>query len=181
MKALLALTTALLLAPALSAAQAPTPAASTLNPVASSAQQIYARQAKNLVAAADEMPADKYTYRPTPEQMTFAKIVSHVAQSNGALCGLLSGTPAPTAVKVNETASKQDLIAALNASFEFCGNAMDHLQDSQLGDSVTFRGNSLPRARALLELTGDLQDHYSQMAGYLRLNGLLPPSAGPRK
>jgi hypothetical protein len=59
---------------------------------------------------------------------------------------------------------------------------MAGLKDSQLGETVTFfRGARVPRARALFELTGDLEDHYSQMAGYLRLNNLTPPSAQPRK
>ena len=40
-------------------------------------------------------------------------------------------------------------------------------------------GNCIPIA--LFELTTDLEDHYSQMAGYLRLNGLTPPSAKPHK
>jgi len=54
------------------------------------------------------------------------------------------------------------------------------LKDSRLGDTITyFRGARVPRARALIELTDDLEDHYSQMAGYLRLNNLLPPSATP--
>jgi hypothetical protein len=181
MKALLAL----LIAPAL-LAQTPTPAPPppvvTSNPVVWSANQIYARQSKFMVAAAEEMPAEKYSYHPTPDQWTFAKILSHVAASNGGVCGLLSDTPAPPAVKVAETASKPELLAALNASFDFCGKVLDNLHDDKLGDTITyFRGARVPRARALIELTDDLEDHYSQMASYLRLNGMLPPSAAPKK
>jgi hypothetical protein len=123
------------------------------------------------------MPADKFMYKPTPEQMTFAKIISHVAQSNGGICGMLSGATAPATVKVAETASKEELVAAVKASFAFCDAAMDGLTDAKLGDTISFFGGAKkPRARALIEITGDLEDHYSQMAGYLRLNGLLPPS-----
>jgi hypothetical protein len=51
-----------------------------------------------------------------------------------------------------------------------------------MGDTVPFfRGTQVPRARAVAEITADLPDHYSQMAAYLRLNGILPPSAQPRK
>lgn len=163
-------------------APAALPAAATANPVMWSATQLYARESKYMLAAADEMPADKYNYRPTPDQWTFAKVVSHVAQSNGGICGALSGASAPAAVKVSETASKDALIAALKASFDFCGPVLDNLQDAKLGDTITFfRGAQVPRARALLELTADLPDHYSQMASYLRLNGMLPPSAQPKK
>jgi len=151
----------------------------TANPVVWSAHEIYARQSRLLVAAAEQMPEEKYGYRPTPEQLTFGRIISHVAQSNGSLCALLSDTKAPATLMVSETAPKAELVAALKASFAFCGPVIDGLKDARLGDSITYHGASVPRARALIELTDDLEDHYSQLAGYLRLNGTLPPSATP--
>jgi hypothetical protein len=98
------------------------------------------------------------------------------------VCSMISGTPAPQDQKVTETDPKEKMASALQASFDFCSKALANLQDSQLGDTVKFfGGREAPRARALFELTGDLEDHYSQLAGYLRLNGMLPPSAKPRK
>jgi uncharacterized damage-inducible protein DinB len=152
------------------------------NPVVASAKEIYARQSIYMVKAAEEMPADKYGYRPTPEQWTFGKVVAHVVQANNGVCGMLSGTKAPAGAPVTETSSKEALVAALKASFDFCGPAMDNLKDAQLGEPVTFFGGvKKPKARALVEIVADLEDHYSQMASYLRLNGMLPPSAAPRK
>jgi len=172
-------------APALTA-QTPAPAAlspaAVANPVVWSANQIYDRQSKYMIAAAEQMPADKYSFHPTPDQWTFAKIISHVAAANGGVCGLLSDQPSPATVKVAETASKPELVAAVKASFAFCDTVMANLHDNKLGDPITyFRGARVPRARALVELTDDLEDHYSQMASYLRLNGMLPPSAAPKK
>jgi DinB superfamily len=175
MKLLLALT--LIAAPSLAQA----PAAPTANPIVWSANQLYARQSKFIVAAAEEMPADKLSFKPTPEQLTFGAILSHLATSNGSLCAMISGTPAPTTLKVTQPASKEDLVTALKASFDFCDTAMANLTDAQLSDIIAFRNSKVPRARALFELDVDLFDHYSQMAGYLRLSGLLPPSAAPRK
>jgi len=160
----------------------PLPPAMAANPVVWSANQIYDRQSKWMITAAEQMPADKYGYHPTPDQWTFAKIVSHVAAANGGVCGLLSDQPSPAAVKVAETASKPELVAAVKASFAFCDTVMANLHDDKLGDPIIyFRGAHVPRARALIELTDDLEDHYSQMASYLRLNGMLPPSATPKK
>jgi hypothetical protein len=186
MKLLLTLTLSSFAATPALLAQAPTPApmpaAATANPVVWSANEMYARSAKNIVAAAEEMPADKLAYKPTPDQITYGHILSHLAQSNGGLCAILSGSPAPAATKVADSASKDELVTALKASFAFCDTTMAGLTDAKLADTVTFfRGAQVPRARALLELTGDLMDHYSQMAGYLRLNGMLPPSAQPKK
>jgi len=176
----------LVAATAVAQAQAPTPTpepdAAKANPVAWSANQIYAQREKFMLAAAEAMPADKYSYKPTPDQWTFGKVVQHVAGSNGTLCAAIGGAPAPDAVKVLETASKAELQAALKASFDFCDKAMAGLTDAMMGDTITFfRGAQLPRARAVIEITADLPDHYSQMAAYLRLNGILPPSAQPRK
>lgn len=162
-------------------AQAPASPEAAANPVVSSAKMLYQRDAKNMIAAAEEMPADKYSYHPTPDQWTFGKLVSHIAQSNGSLCGALSGTTAPASVHVSDTASKDELVAGLKASFDFCGPVLDNLTDAKLGESITVFHRTMPRAMALVLLPSDLADHYSQMAAYLRLNGMLPPSAQPRK
>jgi hypothetical protein len=152
------------------------------NPIVASAQEIVERQAKYITGAADAMPAEKYGYHPTPDQWTFGKIVSHIAQSDFNLCAMLSDTPAPQDWKVTDTDPKEKLVPAVKASLDFCTQALAGLQDSKLGDTVKFfGGRQVARARALFELTDDLEDHYSQLASYLRLNEIPPPSAKPRK
>ena len=154
---------------------------SPANPVATSAREIFERQSKYIVGAAEEMPGDKYGYHPTPEQWSFGKILSHVAQSDFNLCSMLSDAPAPQSWKVAETDPKEKLVPAVKASFDFCSKVLANLQDSKLGDTVKFLGGrQAPRARVLIELTDDLEDHYSQLASYLRLNKMLPPSAEPK-
>jgi hypothetical protein len=156
-------------------------AQATPNPVVSTAREIFARQSKFIVAATEQMPADKYSYHPTPDQWSFGKIASHIAVSGNAICAMLSDTPAPQA-KVSETDSKDTIVAAVKESFAFCDKSLANLTDAQMGDTITyFRGARTPRARALFELTDDLEDHYSQLASYLRLNGMTPPSAQPKK
>jgi hypothetical protein len=180
MKIFTALTLLSLAAPPALYAQA------SANPVVSSAREIFNRQSKFMVAAAEQMPAEKYGYRPTPEQWTYGKIVAHVVQANNVVCAMLVDTPADAPktplAKISETDPKDTLISALESSFAFCDKALTNLQDGRLGDTITyFRNTHPPRARALFELTDDLEDHYSQMASYLRLNGLIPPSAKPQK
>ena len=146
------------------------------NPVVTSAKEIFARQSGWMMAAAEEMPADKYGYKPTADQWTYGKIVAHVAQANYHVCAMLNDATAPAGT-YSDTSSKEVLAAALKGSFDFCQKALDGLEDARLGDTITyFGGAKKPRARALIELTDDLEDHYSQMASYLRLNGMLPPS-----
>ena len=64
---------------------------------------------KNLVAAAEVMPADKYGYKPTPAQMSFGDIVDHLSGGNDFLCGSIGGMKAPTRTKVAATDAKAAL------------------------------------------------------------------------
>jgi uncharacterized damage-inducible protein DinB len=160
---------------------APTGSAES-NPVSNTVRKILDRQSKSMIAAADEMPADKYTYHPTPAQMTFAKLVEHMAGSNNFLCSKISGTPAPADEKLSETDPKEKLVGALKASFDYCTQALAKVDDSNLGEQLTlFGGRQASRAAAMIALTNDFADHYSMAAIYLRLNGLLPPTAKPKE
>jgi uncharacterized damage-inducible protein DinB len=148
------------------------------NPVSTVIREILPRQQKNLVAAVEEMPADKFSYKPTPQQMSFGHLVMHITESNNYLCAKISDTPAPKAEKLSETDGKDKLVAALKASFDFCGTALQKVDDSKLGDAIqAYGGRQAPRAWALIALTNDWSDHYGAAAMYLRLNGLLPPTA----
>jgi hypothetical protein len=148
------------------------------NPVVTSAKEVFVRQSGFMAAAAEQMPADKYGYHPTPDQWSYGKIVSHVILANFGVCGMLSGDRPGSGPAVTDTTPKDQLVTVLKQSFDTCQKALDGLQDSSLGATINyFRGAKKPRARALIELTDDLEDHYSQMASYLRMNGMLPPSA----
>jgi hypothetical protein len=161
------------------AQQAPAPDA---NPVSSALRAIVARESRVVVAGAEEMPADKYSYHPTPEQMTFGKLVAHMATSNFGLCSTISGVPAPKSDPLAETDPKDKLVGALKASFDFCTQSLANLDDSKLGEQLPFfGGRTAPRATLMFVLASDFADHYSAEASYLRLNGLLPPTAQPRK
>jgi hypothetical protein len=153
------------------------------NPVTSVAREILPRQQKNLVAAVEEMPADKFSYKPTEQQMTFSHLVLHIIGSNNHLCSTIGDVPeVKPSVPLKESDDKDKLVAALKASFEFCSTALAKVDDSKLGDEVElFGGRKGPRAFALIALTNDWADHYSSAAMYLRLNNLLPPTAQPKK
>lgn len=149
------------------------------NPVTSVAKEILPRQQKNLVAAAEEMPANKFAYKPTEQQMTFGHLVLHIIESNNYLCSKIGDTPQPKPpLPLKESDGKDKLVAALKASFEFCATALGKVDDTKLADEVElFGGRKGSRAFALIALTSDWADHYSSAAMYLRLNGMLPPTA----
>lgn len=176
MKRFPALALLILAAPWLLAAQEKPPA----NPVSDALRQSLARSSKNMIAAAEAMPAEKYTFKPTPEQMTFAHLAMHIAESNHLFCSKITGTAAPDQPKLAEADGKEKLVAAIKNSFDFCSASLAKLDDSKLGETLAlFPNRSVTRAAAILILVGSWSDHYSAEAIYLRLNGVLPPTAQP--
>ncbi len=160
---------------------APTKAEPSKNPVTDAVREILPRQEKNLLAAVEEMPADKFGYSPTPAQITFGHLVMHMTMSNIELCSKAASMPPPPMKPMPET-DKERLQAGLTKSFLYCEAAMGKVDDSKLGNPVElFGGRQGTVASALISLTNDWADHYSAAAMYLRLNNLLPPSAQPKK
>ena len=79
---------------------------------------------------------------------------------------------------MKDTDGKDKLVAAMKASFEFCGTALAKADDSKMNDNITwFDGKPRTRAWAFMGLASSWADHYGAAAMYLRLNGLLPPTA----
>lgn len=175
---------------ALAVAQTSTPAAKTpaaapgpvKDPVTTSLRFLLQRSQGNTVGAVEAMPADKFSYKPTADQMTFAHLAVHIAEFNNTICAKAADVPAPKVDEVKETDSKDKLVAAVKASYAFCSEALGKMDDSKLGDTIDlFGGRQAPRAMAALIAPSGWADHYSEAATYLRLNGITPPSAQPKK
>jgi len=164
------------------AAMSPAAPAPSKSPVADALRQMEQRYARILVGAAEAMPAEKYNYRPTPAQMSFAEVQVHlIKEGNDLLCGKVAGMAPPTRTAIDTTAGKDALVARLKESFAFCEQAFAKLDDSNLAAPIQLFGpNPFSLASAMMITVGDWADHYSQEANYLRLNGVLPPTARPR-
>jgi hypothetical protein len=129
-----------------------------------------------LVAAFDSIPASKYGYRPTAPQQSVGHIAQHLENANYSLCERLGGNHQRTAKdSLPETVKagwpKDTLVARLEASLRFCDAVLERLGPV----------NTPQAANNLLLFETDLAEHYSQISGYMRLLGLVPPSALPQK
>jgi hypothetical protein len=165
-----------------SAAAAPQASAPVKDPVTAGLRILLPRSRNNILGAITAMPADKFDYKPTPDQMSFGHLVVHIIGSNNMLCSKAADVPAPKVDELKETDAKDKLLAAATASFDFCGEALGKMDDSKLGDSIElFNRGQFPRAMAALALASGWADHYAAAAMYLRLNNILPPSAQPKK
>jgi hypothetical protein len=167
-------------APAATTAAAPdmSPVA---NPVSAFVKAGVARYEKNMVGAAEAMPAEKYGFKPSPEMNSFGHLITHITQTNNTFCAKISGQAAPD-VKSSESDPKDKLLGTLKDSFAFCTSALANVDDSKLGEQfVLFGTRPISRGGALVALAGSWTDHYATEAIYLRLNGILPPTAQPKK
>ena len=151
------------------------------NPVTTVLRTLQTSRQKNILGAIDAMPADKFSYKPTPDQITFGHLVVHITESNNAMCSKIADVPAPKVDELKETDPKDKLQAAAKASFDYCSTVLANVDDSKLGDPMDFGRVQGPRAMAVFFLSGGWADHYGAAAMYLRLNGILPPSAQPKK
>ena len=157
------------------------------NPVSDALRDFVGRYSKHLTQSAELMPADKYHFHPTPAQMTFGQLMAHVALTNVALCSAISGDapvmPLEELRKLTDDTPKETLVAAVTKSFDACTQAAAKATDAQLAEQVSMFGRPSGRSRAatMVTIATDWTDHYSTAATYLRLNGILPPTAQPPK
>jgi hypothetical protein len=158
-----------------------TAAAQAGNPVANALRNSERMSSSRMTAAAQLMPAGKYSFKPTAGSMTFGQLILHVATSNDGMCHMLTNYPAAPRLSLKPTSPKAQLVAALKSSWAYCSRALAGFSDADLSKSVPFfGGRKVSAATLVLALSGDWSDHYSQQAAYLRHNGILPPTARGR-
>jgi hypothetical protein len=140
-----------------------------------------------LLAAFDSIPADEYDYRPTPVQQSVGYIAQHLEDANLQLCARIGGVPPTRTAKgsladtVKAQWPKDTLVARLRRSLAFRDHAMARVTDASLAEMLPVgppgSERRAPRVRFVIKLVTDLAEHYSQLASYMRLLGLVPPSA----
>jgi hypothetical protein len=106
------------------------------NPVSTALRDVLPGRQKNTIASVEAMPAEKFNYKPTADQMTFGHLVVHIAETNDLLCSKAADVPAPKVDEVKETDSKDKLVAAVKASFDFCSDALAKMDDSRLAETT---------------------------------------------
>jgi hypothetical protein len=141
-------------------------------------QGAYARVKANILKAAQNMPAENYSYKPTPDIRTFARVVNHVTEAQLHSCGAVDHLDPKDMPKVpEETADKAAIVAALQSSFTECDKAYAALTGENVAES--FQVGKAQRSRIGL-MWGNVShdnEQYATLALYMRLKGLVPPSS----
>ena len=135
----------------------------------------YTRLKPNILKAADKMPEADYTFKPTPDERPFARVLNHVTEAQMQTCSALNGGTFDKTKVPADTASKADIIAGLKASFDECDKAYGALTDANILEQIG------PRKRTRMSMAwGNIShdnEQYAELSGYMRLKGVNPPTA----
>jgi hypothetical protein len=144
---------------------------------AAEVQGSYNRLKPNVLKAAEKMPEADFQYRPTPDIRTYARIVNHITEAQFHTCSALNGTTFDPKSVPSDTADKATVIAGLTASFAECDKAYGALTDATIAEILSVG----PAKRSRIGLAWGNVSHdneqYAELSTYLRLKGLVPPTA----
>ncbi|HLW51786.1 MAG TPA: DinB family protein [Candidatus Angelobacter sp.] len=144
---------------------------------------------KQIVAAAEAMPEDKFEYAPTNLNLkdsrdpmrSFAFEVKHVATANYAFWSPITGDPLPAGIKgpngPEDIKTKAEIVKYLKDSYALGHKAAATLTGDNLLDQLPMFQGKAPRLYLATFAVAHGYDHYGQMALYLRMNGITPPAS----
>jgi uncharacterized damage-inducible protein DinB len=155
----------------------PMAAQSPANLLVKSSKDFYTYMKTNILKAAEMMPEENYSFRPTPDIRTFGQVVGHIADVNTQLCGIGGGKAIPSPDAEKTKTSKADLIAALKFAFNACDAAYATMTDAKAAEAIKFLGGEHSRLSAFDFNVAHNYEHYGNLATYMRLKGMVPPSS----
>ena len=144
------------------------------NPVIGEQRKAYDALKTNLIKAAEKMPEDAYSFKPTPEMQGFGERIAHIANQIGT-CSTMTGERKPNPAQ-GKTA-KADLVAALKASFEACDAAWDSINDKSAMEMMAGRGGQVSKLSTMIRNNMHDQEMYGYLSPYMRLKGVVPPTS----
>jgi uncharacterized damage-inducible protein DinB len=155
------------------AAQAAPPA----NPITASERGFYSFVSTAVVGAAQKMPEENYSFKPTPDVRSFGQIVGHVADASYMFCSQAIGEANPGKDIEKTKTSKADLVAALKDSVAYCNKSFDSMTDTKGSEMVKFFNFNIARLTLYSINSAHTDEHYGNMVTYLRIKGIVPPTS----
>jgi uncharacterized damage-inducible protein DinB len=109
------------------------------------------------------------------------QLFAHIAQANYGICAAAMGTKAPVSGIEKSKTTQPEIVEALKASFTYCDEAYNGLDDKKGLEKVKFFGGERSRAGVLMFNAMHDYEHYGNLVTYMRMKGIVPPSSEPRK
>lgn len=151
------------------------------NPFTDDARQTYALIKPNLLRAAQKMPEEFYSFRTVPEVRTFGEMIAHVADGQLRMCAVVKGEQVTASASSKK--SKADLIAALQASFDYCDPIYASITDAEASAKVRWARWDMSKLGLLSWNIEHDNEMYGIIGAFLRIKGIVPPSSdrAPRR
>jgi uncharacterized damage-inducible protein DinB len=150
--------------------------------LAASIKAMHAMIRRDIAEAAENMPADEYAFRPTPQVRTFGQIIGHLIDANFFFCSQVAGERSPATADYEQVSDKAVLVKALNDSLVYCDRVYAATTDAKFTQPMqiahvdgTGSTNTL-RGAVLMYNIAHNNEHYGNLAVYMRLKGHVPPS-----
>ena len=153
------------------------PATPPANPITVSEKGLYSFLSNAIVRAAEKMPEENYSFKPTPEVRSFGQLVGHLADANYMFCSQAAGEANPSKNIEKTKTSKADLVAALKDAVAYCSKTFDSMNDTKGSEMVKLFNFRSARLSVLSLNTAHSDEHYGNMVTYLRLKGIVPPTS----
>ena len=157
--------------------KSPSQSAPPANPITASERGFYSFVSNAVVGAAQKMPEENYSFKPTPEVRTFGQLVGHVADASYTFCSQAIGEANPAKDIEKTKTSKADLVAALKDGVAYCNKAFESMTDAKGSQIVKLFTFDLAKLTVLSINTAHTDEHYGNMVTYLRLKGIVPPTS----
>jgi uncharacterized damage-inducible protein DinB len=140
---------------------------------------------RKLIAMAEDFPEDKYDFKPTPAQRTFAMQLLHAANANYFVTNAVLGQtpPAEEDPKREQYKTKAAVVEFVKKAFADGAKAIEHKGDKGLNDLVVdpFANQQVRVSDMAWEFIEHSGEHYGQLVVYYRVVGLVPPESRPKK
>lgn len=126
------------------------------------------------LAVANAMPAEDYSFKASPAEMSFGEQMNHIAEGNSYYCSAAAGTKGPIQKKPADN-SKASAIKNLNAAYDYCIDSIKEMSDASLQKSTTTKSGSTTPFELFWGGFTHSAHHRGQAEVYLRLKGITPP------
>ena len=151
-------------------------ASASANPISTNQNTMYTLLSSVVIGAAEKMPEENYSFKPTPDVRSFGQLVGHLTDSQYFFCSSVAGENKPSDVEKTKT-SKADLVAALKESVAYCSKTYAAMSDAKGSEMMKLMKRDFAKLAVLSGNTAHDYEHYGNMSTYMRLKGIVPPTS----
>jgi uncharacterized damage-inducible protein DinB len=130
-----------------------------------------------VIAAAEKMPEENYSFKPSPDVRSFGQLVGHLSDSQYFFCSSAAGETNHGSDAEKSKTNKAELVAALREAVAYCSKVHAGMTDAKGSEMMKMMNQDFARLTVLSANTAHDYEHYGNMVTYMRLKGIVPPTS----